>query len=63
MEQRLINWRASAMKPVIQGSYLMILWNGPTVKNDKVVGVLIPTMFIVTRVSEDGTVYGIESID
>lgn len=53
MEKRIINWRAEMMKPVTAGTY-MIVGGGDSAA---------PQLYIVTRVADDGWVYGIESID
>jgi hypothetical protein len=59
METRLINWRTAMMKPVVPGTYMIVGTHPAGVKNNEIA----LTLFIITRVTEDGWVYGIESID
>lgn len=63
MEQRICNWKTNCMKPVIPGTYLMLGWKPPVVKDDEIVAGIECILFIVTRVNDDGWVYGIRSID
>ena len=63
MEQRIINWKTEMMKPVVPGTYLMVGWRPPVVKDGEIVGGIACQLFIVTRVTDDGWVYCIRSID
>lgn len=63
MEKRIINWRTAMMKPVIPGTYMAVGTHPVDVKNNEIVRVIAITLFIITRVTEDGWVYGIETID
>jgi hypothetical protein len=47
------------MKPVVPGTYMIVGTHPAGVKNNEIA----LTLFIITRVTEDGWVYGIESID
>lgn len=63
METRLINWRTAMMKPVFPGSMLVIGTKVPVMKDGEIADGIGTFLYIVTRVTEDGWVYGIETID
>lgn len=63
METRLINWRTAMMKPVFPGSMLVIGTKVPVMKDGEIVDGIGTFLYIVTRVTEDGWVYGIKTIE